>query len=95
MTHTAPDNGTGFPGELDFMDTPSPGMQLVVTLVEQFEGAMEFGKDSGTESRITFKAERVTPDYFEKGFLAAISESHAGDQQQKQLAGNEPGRGRI
>ena len=49
------DNGTGFPENLDFMNTPSMGMQLVVTLVEQLEGAIELKRDKGTEFRITFE----------------------------------------
>lgn len=37
MTLTVSDDGIGFPPELDFMDTPSLGMQLVVALVEQLD----------------------------------------------------------
>ena len=48
------DTGVGFPEDLDFMDTPSMGMQLVVTLVEQLEGAIELNRTKGTEFRITF-----------------------------------------
>jgi PAS domain S-box-containing protein len=50
------DTGIGFPEDLDFMDTPSMGMQLVVTLVEQLEGTIELNRDRGTEFRITFEA---------------------------------------
>ena len=57
VTLTVSDNGIGFPRELDFMDTPSLGMQLVVALVEQLEGTMELKRDEGTEFRITFKTE--------------------------------------
>jgi PAS domain S-box-containing protein len=55
VTLTISDDGIGFPRELDFMDTPSLGMQLVVALVEQLEGTMELRRDEGTEFRITFK----------------------------------------
>jgi len=49
------DNGVGFPADLDFMDTPSLGMQLVTTLVEQLEGAISLSRERGTAFRITFK----------------------------------------
>ena len=49
------DTGVGFPEELDFMDTPSMGMQLVVTLVEQLEGTIELARGEGTEFRIAFQ----------------------------------------
>ena len=51
---TISDNGAGFPEDLDFRDTPSLGMQLVVTLVEQLEGTIELNRSGGTEFRITF-----------------------------------------
>ncbi len=51
------DDGIGFPEDVDYTDTPSLGMQLVVTLVEQLEGAIELNRNGGTEFRITFKAE--------------------------------------
>jgi PAS domain S-box-containing protein len=53
---TISDNGIGFPENLDFRDTPSLGMQLVVTLVEQLEGTIELNGTEGTEFRITFPA---------------------------------------
>jgi two-component sensor histidine kinase len=48
------DTGIGFPGDLNFRDTQSMGMQLVVILVDQLEGAIELAKCKGTEFRITF-----------------------------------------
>ena len=50
------DNGVGLPEDLDFMNTHSLGMQLVVTLVEQLEGTIELKREKGTEFRIAFKA---------------------------------------
>ncbi len=50
------DNGKGFPADVDFTDTQSLGMQLVVTLVEQLDGAIELKRDKGTEFRIAFEA---------------------------------------
>jgi two-component sensor histidine kinase len=55
MLLTVSDNGIGFPADLDFTNTRSLGMQLVVTLVEQLEGAIELKRDKGTEFRITFE----------------------------------------
>ncbi len=54
---TISDNGIGFPEDLDFTNTKSLGMQLVVTLVEQLEGTIELDRNGGTEFRMTFKAE--------------------------------------
>jgi PAS domain S-box-containing protein len=52
---TVSDDGIGFPADVDFTDTQSLGMQLVVTLVEQLEGAVELTRDAGTEFRIVFE----------------------------------------
>jgi PAS domain S-box-containing protein len=48
------DNGIGFPDGLDFANTESLGMQLVVTLVEQLEGTITLNGNQGTEFRIAF-----------------------------------------
>ncbi|MBP1910385.1 CHASE4 domain-containing protein [Methanolobus bombayensis] len=52
---TIRDNGIGFPEDLDFRNTDSLGMQLVVSLVEQIEGSIELIRSNGTEFRIKFK----------------------------------------
>ena len=57
LTLTVSDNGTGFPENLDFMNAPSMGMQLVVTLVEQIDGDVELKRGKGTEFRIIFQVE--------------------------------------
>ncbi len=50
------DNGVGFPEDLDFMDTDSLGLQLVVTLVDQIEGGIGLDTSKGgTEFCIRFK----------------------------------------
>ncbi|KKG17172.1 ATPase [Methanosarcina sp. 2.H.T.1A.6] len=49
------DNGKGFPEEIDFRETDSLGMQLVVTLVDQIEGSIELNTSRGTEFRIRFR----------------------------------------
>ncbi len=52
---TISDNGIGFPGDLDFRNTQSLGLQLVVTLVEQLEGTIELNRNGGTEFRIVLE----------------------------------------
>ncbi|SFM57942.1 CHASE4 domain-containing protein [Methanolobus profundi] len=49
------DNGVGFPEDIDFMNTDSLGMRLVISLVDQIEGTIELVRDNGTEFRIRFK----------------------------------------
>lgn len=48
------DTGVGFPGNLDFQNTESLGLQLVNALTKQLRADIEFHKKSGTEFRITF-----------------------------------------
>ena len=50
------DNGVGFPAEVDFRNTASLGLQLVMTFVEQLEGQVERIPCSGTMFRVTFPA---------------------------------------
>jgi PAS domain S-box-containing protein len=50
------DNGRGFPEEIDFRETESLGLQLVINLVDQIEGSIELNTTGeGTEFRIIFK----------------------------------------
>jgi two-component sensor histidine kinase len=48
------DDGIGMPHELEQKDSPSLGLSLVHTLVEQLEGSMDVVRDGGTAFRITF-----------------------------------------
>ncbi|MDI6886384.1 MAG: histidine kinase dimerization/phosphoacceptor domain -containing protein [archaeon] len=48
------DNGLGFPKDLDFRNTGTLGLQLVITLVEQLKGTIELDRSRGTEFKITF-----------------------------------------
>ncbi|MGV8077358.1 MAG: CHASE4 domain-containing protein [Methanosarcina sp.] len=48
------DNGRGFPGEIDFRNPTSLGLQLVNALVDQIEGSIELKKGHGTEFEIRF-----------------------------------------
>jgi two-component sensor histidine kinase/CheY-like chemotaxis protein len=52
---TVYDNGVGFPENLDFQNTDSLGMQLVVNLTSQLRGTVELERGNGTLFRITFK----------------------------------------
>jgi len=46
------DNGTGFPGDIDFRNTDSLGMQIVNTLVDQLDGTIHMNNESGTRFEI-------------------------------------------
>lgn len=48
------DDGIGFPEKIDFRNTTSLGMQLVLVLTGQIHGTIEIMKDAGTTFRITF-----------------------------------------
>ncbi|MCA6442580.1 MAG: PAS domain S-box protein [Bacteroidetes bacterium] len=51
------DNGIGFSDHIDFHNSPSLGLQLVNSLIEQISGTIKFSskKDLGTNVFITFK----------------------------------------
>ncbi|WP_342303760.1 PAS domain S-box protein [Methanolobus sp. ZRKC5] len=49
------DNGIGLSSEIDYRNTESLGLQLVVTLVDQIDGTIELNTIDGTEFSINFK----------------------------------------
>lgn len=49
------DNGAGFPADIDFRQTKSLGLKLVVSLVRQIKGAITKSERPGTEFIITFQ----------------------------------------
>lgn len=49
------DNGIGFPENLDFKNTDSLGMQLVISLIDQLRGTVELERKNGTCFEIIFK----------------------------------------
>lgn len=55
---TVSDNGVGWPPGLDFRNTSSLGLQLVMTFVEQLGGMIELGPPPGTAFTITFAEEK-------------------------------------
>ena len=48
------DSGVGMPNGTDISDTPSLGLQLVSTLIEQLDGSVELEPKKGTNYLITF-----------------------------------------
>jgi PAS domain S-box-containing protein len=54
-TLSVSDNGTGFPEGLDFRNTKSLGMQLVISLVAQLGGDIELQRKEGTAFTVTFQ----------------------------------------
>lgn len=49
---TVADNGTGFPESFDFKNTETLGLQLVNSLVKQFDGTIELDSSNGTKFKI-------------------------------------------
>jgi two-component sensor histidine kinase len=54
VTLSVSDNGIGFPEHVDFRKSPSLGLTLVNSLVEQLDGAIELDRSRGTVFTITF-----------------------------------------
>lgn len=52
---TIADNGKGLPDKIDYRNTESLGMQLVVTLVQQLGGEIVLDNSNGAKYTITFK----------------------------------------
>jgi PAS domain S-box-containing protein len=50
------DNGIGFPEGVDFRNTKSLGMQLVISLVDQLDGMIELERTKGTLCKVGFHA---------------------------------------
>jgi PAS domain S-box-containing protein len=53
------DNGIGLPKEIDYRNTQSLGLQLVVTLTDQLNGTIEMDSANGTKYTIIFKQNQV------------------------------------
>ncbi len=49
------DNGIGFPGNIDFRNPGTFGLQLVNILVDQLNSIVELDREGGTSVKITFK----------------------------------------
>jgi PAS domain S-box-containing protein len=54
VTLTVSDNGVGFPEQIDFRKSPSLGLTLINSLVEQLGGTIELDRRGGTTFTITF-----------------------------------------
>jgi len=61
------DNGIGLPKDLDFRNTTSLGLQLLVTLADQLEGTLELDRSGGTKFRIMFTPLRYKKEGQENG----------------------------
>ena len=53
------DNGKGLPKHIDYRNTESLGLQLVVTLTDQLSGTIELHLEKGTNYSIVFKQNQV------------------------------------
>ncbi|MDY6863020.1 MAG: histidine kinase dimerization/phosphoacceptor domain -containing protein, partial [Thermodesulfobacteriota bacterium] len=53
------DNGVGFPEDIDFRNTKSLGMQLVVTLTHQIGGTISLDRKDGTAFKIVFEEQKI------------------------------------
>jgi two-component sensor histidine kinase len=51
---TIQDNGVGFPGDLDFTQTQSLGMQLIQQLGRQLHGSVQLDRTQGTCFHVKF-----------------------------------------
>ncbi len=51
---TVSDSGTGFPENVDFRNSPSLGLTLVNSLVQQLDGTIELDRSAGTRFTIRF-----------------------------------------
>ena len=56
ITLTVADNGAGFPAGLNFRETDSLGLQLVIMLTKQLRGDIDLRTDQGTVFTIHFKS---------------------------------------
>lgn len=53
------DNGIGLPEKIDYRNTESLGLQLVVALVEQLNGSVQINSNQGTVYTIKFKQNQI------------------------------------
>lgn len=52
------DNGTGFPENLDYLNSDSLGIQLIITLIEQLDGNIKMDNSQGIKYLINFEKEK-------------------------------------
>lgn len=52
---TVADDGIGFPEDIDFTNTKSLGLQLVMALVQQLKGTINLKREQGTEFTVKFR----------------------------------------
>jgi two-component sensor histidine kinase len=61
FTLVVSDTGTGLPKDFDYRESPSLGLKLVHTLVDQLGGTIEVDREGGTQFRITFREMKQQP----------------------------------
>ncbi len=61
FTLVVSDTGTGLPKDFDYRESPSLGLKLVHTLVDQLGGTVEVDREGGTQFRITFREVKQQP----------------------------------
>jgi two-component sensor histidine kinase/sensor domain CHASE-containing protein len=61
FTLVVSDTGTGLPKDFDYRESPSLGLKLVHTLVDQLGGTIEMDREGGTQFRITFREIKQQP----------------------------------
>ncbi len=52
------DNGAGFPENLDYLNSDSLGIQLIITLIEQLDGNIKLDNSQGIKYLINFEKEK-------------------------------------
>lgn len=60
---TVADDGVGIPEDLDWQNTETLGIQLVILLTEQFEGKIQLNRGKGTSFQITFPKPKKQETY--------------------------------
>lgn len=53
VTISIADNGAGFPGDIDYRETSSLGLQIVCCLTEQLDGSLKMHSGGGTTFEVT------------------------------------------
>lgn len=58
LTLTVSDNGSGFPEQIDFMNTETLGLQIVQTLTEQLDATLELDNQGGAAFTLRFEVSK-------------------------------------
>ncbi|MFA6363620.1 PAS domain S-box protein [Methanoregula sp.] len=61
ITLSVQDNGVGLPDGLDWKNSPTLGLHLILTLIQQLEGSIELNRTGGTGFEMTIPLARKEP----------------------------------